>query len=972
MPDALARVAAALAGRYMIDRELGHGGMATVYLARDSKHDRAVAIKVLDPEVATAVGVERFLREITLAARLEHPHILPLHDSGQGDGLLYYVMPYVAGASLRRRLEREKQLPLDDALRITHEVAAALDYAHRQGVVHRDIKPENILLAEGQAVVADFGIAQAVAAAGGERLTKTGLVVGTPAYMSPEQASGETRLDGRSDIYSLGCVLYEMLAGEPPLMGPTAQATTARRLADPVPSLRTVRETVPAQVERAIKKSLAKVPADRFATVAQFAAALPLGSVAPATPWRGWRATVPLALAVVLLVAGGLLLLSRPGTPVVLDPNLVAVAPFEVLDPKFALWHEGLVDYLSRNLDGAGPLRTVAPTVVLQRWQGRADPASARKLGRRTGAEVVVFGQLLAAGSDSARLRLTALDATTGKALAELERTDLADRIDRLADSLTTDLLRDLGRMGSETHIRLGSVGTKSLPSLKAFLRGEQLLRRFSLDSAIQAYESAVEDDSSFALPLRRLGLVRAWRGLSGSPLGLKAGSLNRGLAPRDSLLVLADSLEAASDDPFDRAYWSHRVRKFAALEVASRRYPDDPEVWYALGEARFHLGFVVASTPQQTLDAFNRAIALDTAFAPAYFHPVQLALDANDTAAAQRYINGYLRLTADVPEGAGIRLVGQLLDPRHAAAGDVESLLDTTSANVLFDAWRSVQRWPDANEAGVRLLRRLATGRRGIGVSADTVSTRYLLATELLYRGHLREARAMAGSRFSLPFAELAVMGVVSADSAASAFDRWLLSANGQLAVADPPWVPRCYRSFLAAGWWARRQDTLPLFRLMHRGDSLARAARSVEELVDARGDANLARAALALARRDTAEAIRRFLAFPDSLCSGRYGSLSPSLAPLQMMRFQLLAATGRDREAVRFFDQQVTIPLNASSVLATLERGRMAERLADRATAIHMYRFVVAVWRNADPELRPEVEEAVAGLRRFGQEPR
>ena len=304
---------AALAGRYRIERELGRGGMATVYLARDLKHDRLVAIKVLHPELAAALGPERFLREITLTAGLNHPHILPLLDSGEvlvehperSEGprsFLYYVMPYVEGESLRDRLTREKQLALADGLRIAADVAAALGYAHSRGVVHRDIKPENILLEGDQAVVADFGIARAIRAAGGDRLTGTGFAVGTPAYMSPEQAGGVPDLDGRADIYALGCVLYEMLAGAPPFLGPSAQAILARHSVDPVPSLHTLRSTVPAGIEQAIEKALAKVPADRFATAADFANALSLKS-GHAAARLGWSPSRR-ALIAFVVVAG--------------------------------------------------------------------------------------------------------------------------------------------------------------------------------------------------------------------------------------------------------------------------------------------------------------------------------------------------------------------------------------------------------------------------------------------------------------------------------------------------------------------------------------------------------------------------------------------------------------------------------------------------------------------------------------------
>ena len=274
MGDTLLRLTSALADRYRVDRELGAGGMATVFLAHDLKHERDVAIKVLHPDLGAALGAERFLSEIKTTAKLQHPHILPLLDSGAADGLLYYVMPYVSGETLRARLERERQLPIDDALRIAREVASALEHAHKQGIIHRDIKPENILLQDGAAVVADFGIALAVQSAGGARMTQTGLSLGTPQYMSPEQATGERTIDARSDIYALGAVTYEMLAGEPPFSGPSVQVIVARLLADAPRLITAQRKAVPAHVEAAVLRALEKLPADRFAQASAFAAAL--------------------------------------------------------------------------------------------------------------------------------------------------------------------------------------------------------------------------------------------------------------------------------------------------------------------------------------------------------------------------------------------------------------------------------------------------------------------------------------------------------------------------------------------------------------------------------------------------------------------------------------------------------------------------------------------------------------------------
>src|SRR2546425_8792399 len=286
MSGTLQRLADALADRYRIERELGAGGMATVYLARDLKHDRQVALKVLRPELGAVLGADRFLAEIRITAGLDHPHILTLIDSGEADGRLYYVLPFIRGESLRDKLAREQQLGIEEALAITRQIAGALDHAHRQGVIHRDIKPENILLHEGEAMLADFGIALAVKEAGGSRLTETGLSLGTPQYMSPEQATGDRLIDARSDIYSLASVLYEMLAGEPPHTGPTVQSVIAKVLTDRPRPLRQLRESVPPHVEAAVLKALAKVPADRFQTAAEFVDALARPAWALATPGR--------------------------------------------------------------------------------------------------------------------------------------------------------------------------------------------------------------------------------------------------------------------------------------------------------------------------------------------------------------------------------------------------------------------------------------------------------------------------------------------------------------------------------------------------------------------------------------------------------------------------------------------------------------------------------------------------------------
>jgi serine/threonine-protein kinase len=332
--------------------------MATVYCARDLRHDRLVALKVLRPELAATLGPERFLREIRVTSSLQHPHILPVFESGNAAGHLWYTMPWVRGESLRERLRREVQLGMDSALDLTKQVADALGYAHRQGIIHRDVKPENILLEGDRASVADFGIARALDLAVGDRLTETGLALGTAGYMSPEQAMGNA-VDARCDIYSLGCVLYEMLAGEPPFTGPTPQSIIAKRLSSPVPSLRTIRDTVSPAVERAVEVALAKVPADRFATMDEFVAALDGAGPSDSKPSTAVRVVlrhrVATAAGIAIAVIAAALALHPWSVPAMLpDTGLVAVVPFRIAssDSSLAYLHEGLVDLFAAKLNG--------------------------------------------------------------------------------------------------------------------------------------------------------------------------------------------------------------------------------------------------------------------------------------------------------------------------------------------------------------------------------------------------------------------------------------------------------------------------------------------------------------------------------------------------------------------------------------------------------------------------------------------
>jgi serine/threonine-protein kinase len=483
----------ALADRYAVQRELGRGGMATVFLAEDLKHHRSVAIKVLHAELAAQIGPDRFVQEIEIAARLQHPHILPLYDSGDAAGILYYVMPLVEGESLRDRLNREHQLSQEDTVRITTEVAGALSYAHARGVVHRDIKPENILLSGGSAVVADFGIARALDAAGERQLTQTGTIIGTPAYMSTEQATGSLEIDGRSDQYSLACVVYEMLVGQPPFTGPTAQAIIARHSLDMVSPPSIVRGTIPEPMEDAILRALSKVPADRFATTALFAEALALPGTASglrrratgttgARPRARRRLTRPVAAA-----GGGVLLLvvvwvvaawirgSQGGAAASgLDPHRVAVLYFQHRGDSAQTQYlaDGLTEALIHELSDVKALQVTSANGVRPYRNTTVPPDS---IGRALKVGTIVQGTVAEVGG-RLRLDIALVDGTTGaetkSTTLETPRAELFALQDTLAKAVSAFLRQAIG---AEIEVRETRAGTRDVRAWELVLEAEEI-----------------------------------------------------------------------------------------------------------------------------------------------------------------------------------------------------------------------------------------------------------------------------------------------------------------------------------------------------------------------------------------------------------------------------------------------------------------------------------------------------------------
>jgi eukaryotic-like serine/threonine-protein kinase len=665
MPGLQDTLQAALGAAYVVERELGGGGMARVFVARELALGRRVVVKVLPPELTETVSADRFHREIQVAANLQHPHIVPLLSAGRAEGLLYYTMPLVEGETLRGRVMREGELPVSEACRILAEVARALSYAHRHGIVHRDIKPENVLLSEGEAQVADFGIAKALAAAGAsDSLTTMGLVLGTPAYMAPEQAAGEGTLDARTDLYSLGVVAYEMLTGALPFNERTAQAMMAAhavRSPEPV-SIR--RRAVPARLGTLVMRMLEKRPADRPQTADEVLHQLdamvdtkpfPVSEQAQSSAARRGRWLVAGGVVALALLAAAAWLRSRPSAPT-LDPQVLAVVPFRVTgaDASLRYLREGMLDLLATKLSGTRELRTVDPRTLLRAWRRAGGSAGSDVdrnemlvLARAVGAGRILEGEII--GTPNRVVLNARLSSAAGRGEVRASVEGPADSLTSLVDRLAAQLLA-LGA-GVEEH-RLATLTTTSLPALRAYLDGRSAHRQGDFATARRHFDRAMELDSSFALA----GLGRTesaiWLGeYTNGPGSLLAWRHRDRLSPRD-LALLRYML--------GRRYplFSNVKEGLADVEALVTLAPDSPEAWASLGDQTYHYGPLVgmSDASERSLQAYQRALALDSSFAPSLEHLHELFYGAGDTANARRAVALRLRVDSITPLAAAVR----------------------------------------------------------------------------------------------------------------------------------------------------------------------------------------------------------------------------------------------------------------------------------------------------------------------------
>ncbi len=944
-PLSVERLRECLAPRYEVEQEIGRGGNAVVYRARDVEHGRAVAVKVVRDEIAVLLGVDRFLREVQIEAQLQHPHILPLYDSGRVDGRPYYVTPYAAEGSLRDCLRREKQLPLDDAVRIVEQMADALAHAHARGVVHRDVKPENILFTAGHAVLADFGLARAITVAAGERITQSGIAVGTPSYMSPEQAAADGAVDARSDLYALGCVLYEMLAGSPAFDGATAQAILARQLYDQPPSLAILRPKLPAGVFRFLERALEKTPADRWQSAADFSVAL---AAAVRTPGLAAQAAARrrrrIVLAAAAVVATAALVVWWPFAPPTLERDRVVVFPFTERGVPVAQAGLGAEVAL-------GILRSLEHAEVMTSLDGwdrldereRADPdrvtaRRARAIARDRRARHYITG-VVEGGVDSVAVSVRLYDAAADTLVRQASASAPASAAaaGQVGETALKGVLPALLDPGSATDI--GVLGQSQSAAVALWLHGERAYRSSRFRDALAAFSRAVALDSSLGVAAVRGAQAAAWVGQWGRADTLLDYGLAREPTLPEQYRLLAHGLRYYFDGrPDSAASWLTRL---------TQRRPEWADGRMALGEVFYHLGASVLGGDSLAAIEFRAALAADPRFTPALRHVTELAIRADRPDSARKLLTRYRKVEPDSSVVLPIELMlacvthGPGSEWQMAAARDPGAVMNAG----LQLAGRGAH--PACAEAAFRAL---------LAAPDADERTRWGgligLQTLLVATGRPREARALLDSAVQAGDSDALSYYVIGALAGAPMEQgvRQLEALVREAFQDDYRRIVGARYVWLLGVWYA------------HTGDAtrLLRALAAIDEKVaqhHAPVDSNLAaalRAHLALVRRDTTEALRRFRAL--SVVGPRETFAWSPADPLAVERIRLTElqlATGAFREALRtasYLDDPEPVVYLEFLPMSLALRLAAARRLGDRRLERQLERRLAALGR-AEP---------------------
>ena len=976
----ITRLNEALADRYKLERESGAGGMATVYLAEDLKHGRKVAIKVLREDLSASLGKERFLREIKIAAGLQHPHVLPLYDSGEASGLLYYVMPFVDGMSLREKLEKEGEFPVADAVRILRDVADALSAAHKMGIVHRDLKPENVMISGWHALVTDFGVAKALSeATGSHTLTTAGVALGTPTYMAPEQAAADPHVDHRADIYAFGVLAYELLAGHPPFLG-TSQHVLAAHVTEMPDPLTRHRGALPPALESLVMKCLEKRPADRWQSVAEMipmleAVLTPGAGTTPASAasrrpndsasGRRWRMGVMALLAVVLVAAVWIAVKRLTGGPK-LSANLVVVLPFRVSggDAKLGELREGMLDMLATYLTGEGGTpQSADPGAVISAWKHRVKTESedltqpdAEKLARELGAARLLTGSVVGSGTHILlRGTLAGVDGKPQQVQAS---------VDGPADSLIALIPRFVGQLlarsaGMATD-ESASLTTNSLPALRAYLRGQLENRRGRYTEAVDAFTEALATDSDFALAGAGLLTANSWAG-DGQPRVLEVARLAawRGrarLAPKDRAIVTA-VLGPNGLDP------SEGVAELHAREQATVVASDRAEAWYLLGDWHLHFGALVGMDDglRRGEEELQRSLARDSSNSGVLQHLLLLAALRRDTSEIRRLVKRFEAATSDPVEHLMWRWFGgtNLGDStmRRAALRGVDTLRGNLSPFRLLAGSLPAE---TAHVAEIReLLARL--DRRLMETGAAGTTTRLRAYLELDAGRPQAAQRLLTEQTVQADAVRVLAALFWSGDSAGGAAAAARLAArphtdSSMMGAVGTGYSPACAQAL----WQADRGDADaigPAIRQLRAQDAKRNPALPMtrNQVCAAVLDAMVAQ------RTHHGDAPRLIDRVDALLLRAPYRSLNwENLAAARLLenegRYERAAA------AARRYTYFYTYPQFLATHLR--ESGRLAERVGDKARAIIAYSRYLELRSDPEPSVAAEVAQVRQAL--------